>query len=147
MKINKTSIWDQFYCFPKGDHWYSTNTNICEYARGVLRGILAALAFIVGGVLVGLFILYPYFVMIMAAITGYYEPELNGRTDGAFFWLSLFIQALLVCMVLFAVIHDALIPYRTSKAEHRRANPKPPSFLKLWYRSVKEKTCFIIERE
>lgn len=141
MKVNKSSFWDQLYTFPS-QYKYAT-TNICEYTRGILRGIFLALCFVLGGVLTGLFVLYPYFVMVMTLITGYYEPQLAGHVDSTFFILSLVIQALVAGVLILAVIHDALIPYR----ERRMSKPaKPPSFLTLWYRSVKEKTCFLIER-
>ena len=142
MKVSTKSIWDQLYTFPSQCKF--TTTNICEYTRGVLRGIVIALLFVIGGVLGGLFVLYPYFVWILYAVTGYYEPQLEGHTDSMFFMLSLTIQALLVCIVIFAVGHDALIPYRAAKRERDRA--KPDGFIKVWYKSVKEKTCFIIER-
>ena len=143
MKVSKNSFWDQLYCFP--DIYQHEKTNICKYARGVLRGIIAAMAFVVGGVLGSMFILYPYFVFILYGLTGYYEPELAWRDDQVVFGASLVVQFLVLCVVLVAVFHDhVLIPYRCS----RSGKPaKPPSFLTLWYRSVKEKTCFLIERE
>lgn len=142
MKVTKNSIWDQLYCFPS--QYKSSTTNICEYTRGVLRGIFVALCFVLGGVLTGLFVLYPYFILGMAFITGYYEPELAGHSDKAFFIMSLVVQGIIGLIVLIAVIHDYTIPYR----ERRQFKiSRSPSFLRLWYRSIKEKTCFIIERE
>jgi hypothetical protein len=135
MKVSKKSIWDQLYQFP--DSSRSDNIDICRYVRGVLRGIFVAILAVGGGVLLSVIILNPYFVGIMTLVTGVFIV-------GELFWLSIMIQAVLGGIVIFATLQDKRA--KRSFEKYEAGIVEEPSFLGIWYKSFKEKTCFLIER-
>lgn len=112
--------------------WSTDYVNICEYTRRVLRGILRLIAFGVisaASIFVTLYGILNLFSVIF--LDGY---ELQPVTY--------------FVLILYSLIGYALL--RAHQEEQARKNPriaKDPSFLSLWYRKLKEKTCFIVSFE
>ena len=132
MIVKRDSIWDQLYIFP--NQYAAATTNICVYTRGILRGIAMMLMCIIFGVVFSILILYPYFIGVLTLVTGQFIPF------EVLFSVSIGIQSMGLGIFLTSKFLSKGVGYPTLKR-------KEPTFLTIWYRSIKEKTCFIIERE
>jgi len=157
MKVSKKSIWDQFYKFGGEDQWRPREANICAYIRGIIWGGLKALWYVFAGVIAAAFLIYPWFVLVMWAITGTFLPTLvgGGENTDVIFSMSFGIQALFVMLFVGFLAKEKYEEYDRHRTEEMiekhgynyEVEYDKPWLITIWYRAFKEKTCFIIERE
>lgn len=106
--------------------------DLCSYSRAILLNMFFGLTLLLFGVMVfGILFAVPLY-----AIFTHIAPALLSGTVGC--WLGIITVA-----TIFGI--EALRErFKKSTAPKQ---PKQPGFLKLWYRSFKEKTCFLVKFE
>lgn len=107
-------------------------TDICEYTRAVIAGTFwASVVFVLGG----LFLFWTGYTFYDVYQAIFNDVDMVPPTK-----IYLFLLGALVLLVCAAVLKE-LWDNRPVK----NAPPKPPSFAKVVYRKVKDKTCFRIK--
>lgn len=121
------------------DYWEGYDSlDFCKYSRKVLKGLfifvflslftsIMCIAYLIGG--------YDFFACLLDPVC-YDVPQTS----------YLFVALTSIIFALFAIAGGAIgiDKYREYKNEHL-AEKKEPSFLTLWYRKLKDKTCFLVE--
>lgn len=149
MKIKKNSLWDELYQF--GASSVYDETDICTYVRQIFKALVMITLIIVIAVLFIQVVTEPYIALVMHLIKG-------GVGDYGFWWndigaagASAFFQCIGVLYGLF-ILGVRFAKKRWNKFVDRMAWDKAPKKeriynpIVLWYKSFKEKTCFLIER-
>lgn len=121
------------------DYWEGHDVlDICTYSRKVLKGLFLFLFWSVLGAVVSIAYLiggYDFFACLLNPVCTETPP-----TSVLFLVLSGcagFIFALAASCV-------GIDKYRDYKATHP-SEKKDPGFLTLWYRKIKDKTCFMVD--
>ena len=116
--------------------------NVCPYVRAVVWGAaVALLTVIVGGVFVSYIGSVAVWCLAMAVNVSYIDPNfttLVGLVAGGVVSVAWSLVAL----------ERVIIYYTTKRITHWKDRPSPivssPSFIKQWYKSVKDKACVSI---
>lgn len=114
--------------------------DICTYSRKVAKGLflftfwsivafIFGIAYLVGG--------YDFFACLLNPVCSETPPSSM---------LFLAINGFVACIFALACCGILINKYREYRYEHP-VDKKDPSFLTLWYRKFKEKTCFIVSFE
>jgi len=145
--MKKSNIIDKFYVFGGEDQRRPATTNICLYIRGTVFGLMKFLWYILAGTAIGMFTVYPWFVGVMTLVTGQFLPQLTGEGLDVIFIISAGVQALFLVLFIIFVVHERYLEYKYYREYISEARPpKEPWITTLWYRSIREKTCFTVER-
>jgi len=124
---------------------HSVPDNICSYMRELLFLSIFLIVIGVFGGVIAFFALTPYLTLISGLYWDFYAPV----TD---FWQIILITEI-VAMIVWgcSVIWGRYKEYRWKKLLNDSKNPpktpKPPSVLKLWWTSFKEKNCVKLKFE
>lgn len=136
VELSKNS-WHYKLATKFGDYyWYSSTSNICAYVREVIKGFFILLG--VGGLaLMG----------VVAIVTTLYWLIMHGfhfLNAPPFVIASAGLTSIVSLGTGLGLGISKIIEYQDMKRQANRANPPQPSFLKLAYRSFKDKMCFKI---
>ena len=125
------------------------STNICRYSRKVGVGLFLSALIIVICVFLGVLIIEPIASTTLWLIGDHPFITFFNHDSGVLIWI-VDIAVLLICA---AAVTSEYIgkKWRARKnakriaAGRKTTKPKEPGFLTTWYRSIKEKTCFLVE--
>ena len=113
-------------------------TDICEYTRSIMLGMLVVVCLAIGpGILIGSIVDSILYWTFSAIVGSMIEPNIFAVLGTAVFFLSSIVGA---CYGL-----DNLIKLLSKKHSKKIMKHKEPSFIVSAYRAFKEKYCFEIE--
>ena len=149
MKIKKNGFWDQLYQVGKHEWEIKEITDICTYMRGIVKGLGIIAVTVTLVVLFSIFVTEPYIDLVLYSITGYFGGF--WADDIGLFLASSFFQIIILLGFISLLLWKAIglawnnfansIEWGNPSTETKNVNP-----IKLWYKAVEEKTCFIVER-
>lgn len=116
-------------------------SDFCSYTRKVVRGFFCALA------IIALVSIVSYFMIaqpLMYAISGFDSLFLK---DNDIIRIGAVLWGLVTFIVVAAVIGTWSEKRKNLKAQQEHEHPSTPGFLTIWYRTIKEKTCFKVDFE
>lgn len=121
------------------DFWEGHDVlDICTYSRKVLKGLFLFLLWLIIIAVVGIGYLFSGYLFLSCL----FDPVCVKLDDFAYFFVGVTGFGLGLFALAFGAV--SVEKYREYRYTHPVDN-KDLSFLTLWYRKVKDKTCFLVE--
>lgn len=141
MKIKAGSFIDQLYTL---NDYRPQKTDVCSYVRGVLGGAFMAISLVALGVFFGVVALEPIFIAIMYVITGHLDGFYGGSATDPLL-LAVVSTMFYALAILIYGSHLIKMAYQEIRGVGNGYN-KEPTVVGTYIKSIKEKTCFLVER-
>lgn len=140
----KTSSWHyRIALYSCNEYEHKVPTNFCLYFWVVIKGILCRLIdLLFTGFVIGMFIIYPLYYIIDGYIKGLYESPNE---------LLMFVticDIIIIGVILLGYFMQIILPKIRDRLKWwkvKKVSVLNDSFIRVWWNSFKDKTCFKIE--